>query len=163
MLVRLFSGFVLLLCFAAASDVQAGVPIPCMTTKFLKSEARPLDAAGAVFVPYYNVFGCGGAQWDGYLDAKGAYKTLTPAIRAALPTPPGFWTSARRNPKKFWVEWLWVVVGSICFSGYLLTVLGKALEGASAHGSVTDPVPKVPRQYPAKGGSVSPRDRFGRK
>ena len=57
-------------------------------------------------VPYYNVFGCGGGQWDGYLDAKGAYKALTPAIRAALPTPPGFWTSASRDPKKFWVEWL---------------------------------------------------------
>jgi hypothetical protein len=114
-----------LLVFASLSSAQAGVPIPCLATRFLKAADFPAakDMNGRDMVLYYNVFGCSDGRWDGYLGADGKYHPLTPQLLSSIPEAPGFWASAWQNKAKFWVEWLWIVIGVFVVIGTLLSKL----------------------------------------
>ena len=125
MLRRVLVACAVLLAFALSSSAQAGVPIPCTGTHFLKAgDLRgAMDASGREMVLYYNVFGCADGRWDGYRGADGKYHKLTPKILSSIPEAPRFWASAWQNKAKFWVEWLWIVIGGFVVIGILLSKL----------------------------------------
>lgn len=125
MLQRALVACAVLLAFALSSSAQAGIPIPCTATHFLKAADLHgvRDASGQEIAPYYNVFGCADGRWDGYRGAEGKYHKLNPSILSSLPKAPGFWASAWQNKTKFWVEWLWIVVGAFVVVGTLLCKL----------------------------------------
>src|SRR5437867_9533585 len=108
MLRRVLVACAVLLAFALSSTAQAGIPIPCTATHFLKAtDLRGwIDASGQEIALYYNVFGCSDGRWDGYRGADGKYHQLTPNIVSSIPAAPGFWASAWQNKTKFWAEWL---------------------------------------------------------
>jgi hypothetical protein len=128
MLQRVLIACAVLLAFALSSSAQAGIPIPCTATHFLKATdfMSVMDTSGREMVLYYNVSGCSDGRWDGYRGADGKYHQLTPNILSSLPKAPGFWASAWQNKTKFWVEWLWILVGAFVVVGTLLSKLSDA-------------------------------------
>jgi hypothetical protein len=124
MLQRVLMACAVLAAFAFSSSAQAGIPIPCTATRFLKApDFSVIDGSGQKMALYYNVSGCSDGQWDGYLAADGKYHQLTPGLLAAIPAAPRFWASAWQNKTKFWVEWLWIVLGAFVVVGSLLSKL----------------------------------------
>jgi hypothetical protein len=124
MLRRVCVASAVLLAFALSSPAQAGIPIPCTATHFLKAENfTAMDPRGQEMAMYYSVSGCFSSRWDGYLGADGKYHELTAGILSSIPKAPGFWASAWQNKATFWVEWLWVVLGAFVIIGTLLSKL----------------------------------------
>jgi hypothetical protein len=125
MLRRALIASAVLLAFALSSSAQAGIPIPCTATHFLKAGdlMSAMDTSGQKMALYYSVSGCSGGRWDGYRGADGKYHQLDPNILSSLPAAPGFWASAWQNKTKFWAEWLWIVLGAFVVIGTLLSKL----------------------------------------
>jgi hypothetical protein len=124
------------LAFALSTSAQAGIPIPCTATHFLKAEdVRAKDTSGREMVLYYEISGCSGGRWDGYRGADGKYHPLPPNVLSSLPAAPGFWAAARQNKVKFLTEWLWIVLGAFVVFGTLLSKLaGTDASGALSPG-----------------------------
>jgi hypothetical protein len=135
MIGRVFAAVAMLLAFSAVSAAHAGVPIPCTATHFIKVTDLPnaKDANGQKIVPYYNVFGCSSSQWDGYATLDGKYHKLNPFVVASLPKAPGFWTSAWQYKTKFWVEWLWIIVGAFVVVGTILSSYAQSFGPQPEH------------------------------
>jgi hypothetical protein len=135
MLRRALLASAVLLAFALSSPAQAGIPIPCTATHFLKAGdlMSVMDTSGQKMPLYYSVSGCSGGRWDGYRGADGKYHQLNPNILSSLPAAPGFWASAWQNKAKFWAEWLWILVGAFVVIGTLLSKLA----GAGASGGLS--------------------------
>lgn len=133
MLRRVVIACAVLLAFSSFSAAEAGVPIPCTGTHYLRAP----DVSGAsnhgVFL-YYSV-GCTGGRWLGYYSADGKTHFPVPeGVLSLLPNPPGFWASAWAYKTEFWVEWFWIALGAF---GVLGTLLNKWSE--SGNPSVASP------------------------
>ena len=136
MLRRVLVASAVLLGFASTSAAEAGIPIPCTASRFLKAENfSVMDKSDQEMALYYNVSGCSSGRWDGYLGADGKYHQLTPNLLPSIPAAPGFWASAWQYKTKFWAEWLWIVIGAFIVTGTLLSKLfGTDAPGALSPG-----------------------------
>jgi hypothetical protein len=116
--------------FLEGTAAHAGIPIPCTATRYLEAPRMPdlADRSGKPVTLYYNVFGCADGKWDGYKAADGSYQKLHTLPAAKLPPAPTFWSAAIGHPTRFWVEWLWIVVG-------LFVLAGAALAGIAGIGA----------------------------
>ena len=124
-----------------STAAQAGIPIPCMATRFLKATDLNgiTDESGQRATPYYNVFGCADGKWDGYRTADGKYMNLDSLPLTKLPPAPTFWTAAMQNPGRFWVEWMWIVIGFFVVLGTALAKVGEVSQSAGAGGPMQPP------------------------
>ena len=121
MLRRVLIAAAVLMAFASFSAAEAGVPIPCTATYYLK--APDVSGASAQGVGLYYAVDCFGGRWDGYRTADGKYVMKLPeSLLSSLPKPPGFWASAWEHKTTFWVEWFWIALGVF---GVLGTLLNK--------------------------------------
>jgi hypothetical protein len=120
MLRRVVLACAVLMACASFSAAEAGIPIPCADTHSLKApDVSRTTPQG--FVLYYKVSGCSGGTWDAYYSADGKRLPIPQAVLSSLPSPPGFWASAREHKAKFWREWFWVIFVPIVVFGTLLS------------------------------------------
>lgn len=119
MLRRVVLACVMLVAFVSFSAAQAGVPIPCTGTHYLK--APDVSGASNQGVALYYSVGCTGGHWVGYYANDGKTHLPVPeGVLSLLPRPPGFWASAWDYKTEFWVEWFWIALGVFVVLGTLL-------------------------------------------
>jgi hypothetical protein len=122
MLRRVILAFALLLACSSFSAAEAGIPIPCTGTHYLR--APDVSGASNHGVALYYSVGCTGGRWVGYYSADGKTHLPVPeGILSLLPKPPGFWASAWEHKMEFWVEWFWTALGAFVVFGTLLNKL----------------------------------------
>jgi hypothetical protein len=128
MLRRVLIACAVLLAFASFSAAEAGVPIPCTATYYLK--APDVSRASTRGVALYYAVDCFGGRWDGYRTADGKYVMKLPeSLLSSLPKPPGFWASAWEHKLTFWVEWFWIFLGAFVVMGSLLAKYAEVYGG----------------------------------
>jgi hypothetical protein len=137
MIRRVLAAVVILLAFSAVSSAQAGIPIPCTATRFLQAPDLPkaTDTNGQKITLRYNVFGCSDGQWDGYSTPDGKYHKLSASLLASIPKAPGFWASAWQYKTRFWVEWLWIIIGALVVVGTILSKYAQTFGPEPGHGT----------------------------
>jgi hypothetical protein len=138
MLRRVVIACAVLMAFASYSAVQAGIPIPCADTQYLKAPVVS-GATPQGFILYYRVEGCSGSNWDAYYSADGKRLPIPQGVLSSLPPPPGFWASAWEYKTKFWREWFWVFFAPFVVLGGLLA------KYAEVYGGDVAPPPGHPR------------------
>ena len=123
----------------AAGSAEAGIPIPCTGDKLLMVAELPgvNDAKGRPIHLGYKMSWCGlSGEWIGHTGSDRSYYPLPAELSAAFVsegglTPPGFWSSAWKNPGTFMAEWLWIFIGS--------TVVMGLINNLARYGTLSNP------------------------
>jgi hypothetical protein len=123
----------------ASGTAEAGIPLPCTGEKIIKVADIPrMEAMGGAKMDLgYKFSWCFSGEWIGHIGSDSRYMPLDPQMLSILTEAglvpklpePGFWASAVAYPGKFWVEWLWLVIGGFSVSPGRMT---RAMSPAGA-------------------------------
>lgn len=144
---------VVMVTLVGSTAVQAGVPIPCTGEKIILVQPveLPAEGDGQVRVPSpgkiglgYLFTGCFSGRWITHVGSSSQYREGGEALLAMVAmanggrvtAEPGLFGAMLKHPGAFWVEWLWVVLGTLIA---LATAFNAVAQNAlAARGAPTD-------------------------